>query len=371
MTSRAAARRAVLRASGAALLVAGCGSTPGGIGEDAAPDPVADARPATDASAGLADLTVNLGRAVIDLALRRADFADNACELDPDEACIAAPGTRRLLHFSVETPNLGAADMVLGQPDPQNPNFSYSECHRHFHFEGYAEYRLVDADGGQVAAGRKQAFCLLDTERYLDDPSVATAARYRCDNQGIQRGWSDVYHAALPCQFIDVTDVADGEYTLEIELNTDRTLPEQDHENNLVSIPIDLASPALSSPTELCPDGIDDHSSAGTHRECGWELAGTFDCVPGSLANVGCSPAGACGGGGCGGDPMIRVCDADPTPADAGCSFPSALNSSDDTSSSECPCALGVRCPESGSLEVYTAPSRVGQAFECAVEIVN
>jgi Lysyl oxidase len=329
-----------------------------------------DAGPA-DAAAGLPDLTVNLARAEIDLAVREATFAADACELDPDEDCIDAPGTRRLLHFSVETPNLGDGDMVLGDPDPANPNFQYSSCHGHYHFEGYAEYRLVDPEGGEVAAGRKQAFCLLDTERYVtDDPTVAERPRYGCAYQGIQRGWSDVYQAALPCQFIDVTDVPDGAYTLEIQLNANRTLVEKDYDNNLVSIPVDLASPVLADPTEPCPDGVDDHSSEGTHRECGWTLAAEMiPCVPDSPVNVGCSSAPSCGDAACDGDPMIRVCDGD---EEAGnCAFAAALSSSDDTSGSRCPCAQGVTCPDSGMLRVYSAPSRVGQSYECNVEFSN
>jgi hypothetical protein len=317
---------------------------------------------------GLPDLTVNLARAQIDLALRLADFAPDACELDPDEDCVLAPGTRRLLHFAVETPNLGDGDMVLGVPDPNNPTFVYSACHRHYHFVGYAEYRLVDQDGGEAAAGRKQAFCLLDTERYQeDDPTVARSPKYSCDLQGIQRGWADVYDTSLPCQFIDVTDVADGTYTLEIRLNRNETLLEKSYDNNLVSIPVDLGSPDLTDPTEPCPDGVDEHSSAGTHRECGWSPAGTFACAPGTPVIVGCSSAAPCTGAECAGNPIMRVCDA--ARADQNCSFPGSIRSLDDSPSSQCPCSTNIRCPDSGQLGIYTAPFQVGQPYECEVQV--
>jgi len=364
-----AIRRHFARLGGLTIYLAACGSPPGASERDAGRplDAAAVDAAAADAAPALADLTVNPGRVRADLALRTAQFEEGACELHPDEACIAAPGVRRLLHFAVETPNLGDGDLVLGTPDTSNPNFQYSECHGHYHFEGYAEYRLVDAKGGEVTVGRKQAFCLVDTERYVtDDPSVSESARYRCDSQGIQRGWSDVYQASLPCQFIDVTDVPDGAYELEIELNANRTLPEKDFENNTVSIPVDLASPDLTTPAEPCPEGLDDHSSSGTHRECGWELADTFECQPNLIVHLGCASQTACGGAACTGDPMIRVCDGE---LPDGCSFAEALSSSDDTSNSDCPCALGVRCPASGQLRVYTAPHQIGQPYECAVEI--
>jgi hypothetical protein len=359
-------------AAGAALLagLAACGtsggtaadaSVPGGGPDAAPPDAAADA--AVDA--GLPDLLVDLDRARVDLALRKADFAAGDCELDPDEACVDAPGERRLLHFAVETPNLGDGDMVLGEPDPDNPAFHYSECHRHYHFEGYAAYRLIDAAGGQVAAGRKQAFCLLDTTRYAaDDPSVAERPRYNCDFQGIQRGWADVYHAALPCQFIDVTDVPDGPYTLEIHLNAERALAETDYDNDVVSIPVDLSSPALSDPTEPCPEEIADRASRGTHRECGWTLDSERECEPGAIVPIGCASGSTCGGS-CTGDPMIRVCDADRP--DGNCSFPAALRTSDDRGDDPCPCAPTVTCPPSGRIRVYAAPSGVGEAFTCEI----
>lgn len=356
----------------AAVLMAACGSPDENRGSDGDASPIdsgSDPSPPDGAPEANPDLTLNEGRARIDLALRDAEFAENACELDPQEACVGAPGARRLLHFAVETPNVGDADMELGEPDPSNPNFSYSDCHGHYHFEGYAAYRLIDGEGDEIATGRKQAFCLLDVERYVtDDPDVARSPKYRCDFQGIQRGWADVYHTNLPCQFIDVTGVPDGAYTLEIELNADRNLVEKDYDNNLVSIPLDLASPDLNTPTEPCPEGIDDHSSAGDHRECGWQDAGTFTCVPGSFAHLGCASSPSCGATPCQGDGMMRVCDAEPTGAN--CSFPRALKSSDPDDLA-CPCALGVPCPPSGQLQVFTAPNHVGEPFTCDVQIIN
>ncbi len=136
----------------------------------------------------------------------------------------------------------------------------------------------------------------------------------------------------------------------------------------MVSIPVDLASPDLTTPTEACPDGIDDHSSEGTHRECGWELADTFTCEPTLAVHIGCATSNGCGGAACTGDPMIRVCDG---ALPDGCAFAEALSSSDDTSGSECPCSFQVRCPDSGQLSVYTGSHQVGQPYECAVTITD
>jgi hypothetical protein len=340
--------------------------------------PVPDARPDTDGRSpdaspgGTPDLTVDLGKARIDLALRQKVFALDACELDADEDCIGGPGERRLLMFSVKTPNIGDGDLFLGRPDRDNPNFEYSECHAHDHFTGYANYRMMNEGGDEVAVGRKQAFCLLDSERYVtDDPTVALTGRYHCDYQGIQRGWADVYHAHLPCQFVDVTDLDPGNYTLEIELNAEQKLAELDYANNLATIEIDLEDPALSTPTEPCPDGIAPSASNGLARECGWTHAGTFPCTPGELNRVGC--ASACGLGTCTGDPVLRICDA--ARPDGNCSHPAAADMSEpgggesNDFSGPCPCELSVTCPPSGELDVFHAPRVVGADYTCDIAI--
>ena len=163
-----------------------------------------------DGQTGLPNLTIDVERVRTDLAIEERVYDETACELTPDEDCIAAPGARRLLRFSVETPNNGDADLVIGEPEP--PFFEYSLCHGHHHFSGFAAYELIDAQGGEVASGHKQAFCLVDTHAYVDDPDTPTTSRFNCNFQGIQRGWSDVYDSSLACQFIDITDIPDGTF---------------------------------------------------------------------------------------------------------------------------------------------------------------
>ena len=317
---------------------------------------------------GVPDLTVDMDKARVDLSLREKTYALDACELQSDEDCIGGAGTRRLLGLSIRTPNVGSGDLFLGKPSDDNPIFQYSDCHNHYHFQGYAEYRLVDERGGDVAIGRKQAFCLLDSERWAtDDPTVATSPRYRCDYQGIQRGWADSYTSHLPCQFIDVTGLPDGAYSLEVELNPGRTLVELDYDNNQISIPIELGDASLTTPTEPCPDDIAPRTSVGTARECGWTAAETFSCTPGQIGRVGCSAQ--CGLGTCTGNPMLRVCDAER--ADGNCTHPAAVDPTEfgggesNDFAGPCPCDLSVQCPASGSIQVFTAPFRDGDPYSC------
>ena len=115
-----------------------------------------------------------------------------------------------------------------------NPLFEYSDCHEHHHFAGYASYELVGADG-VVVTGHKQAFCLLDSIQR--DLSVQ-GPRYSCTNQGITAGWADSYPAFLPCQWIDITGVTPGAYTLRITVNPMRVFEEADYTNNVLELPV-------------------------------------------------------------------------------------------------------------------------------------
>lgn len=348
------------------IVVAACGNPPSSDPFDAAVVDASIPDAGIDAEPQLADLMVNQPRAEIDLAIQTKTFEVDSCELEPDENCIGAAGERKLLHFSVETPNVGTADMVLGAPSSSNPQFQYSVCHDHFHFVGYAEYELLDSTGTPAATGQKQAFCLLDSEKFLtEDPTVADNSEYWCGFQGIQRGWADVYHSRLPCQFIDITDTPDGDYTLRISINNGGTLPELTMDNNVVEIPVTLSDPNLITPTEACDPGYDEHTSDGLNRECGWTLDQTFNCTPGTNFTVGC--AQACDNtGSCTGDPMLRVCDA--AAKDGNCSFPSAIEFDDDSCNTKCPFVFNERCPDSGQIVVYHAPFRVGEAYTCNVE---
>src|SRR4030095_5880352 len=116
--------------------------------------------------------------------------------------------------------------------------FEFQECHGHYHFLGFASYRLLDAIGEEVAAGRKVSFCLEDVRRW--DSAANPAEVYNCSDQGIQAGWSDIYDSGLPGQWIDVTGLPAGTYTLEITMNPEQVLLEADYTNNTTSIQVEI-----------------------------------------------------------------------------------------------------------------------------------
>jgi len=186
-----------------------------------------------DAPPGVPDLQFVEDRMVGSVVVTSDDFRDDYCEVI--EGCVGAAGRRTLLRFDTVTANRGTGDLVVGVPPPpgaSDPTFQWSACHMHHHVANYASYELVNSTGTVVTA-RKQAFCLEDSENVQPG---APRTGYSCLNQGISRGWADAYGRFLPCQWIDVTGVPSGAYTLRVVVNPLHTLPESDYTNNVFTV---------------------------------------------------------------------------------------------------------------------------------------
>ena len=302
----------------------------------------------------LPDLAVDLEKLESHVGVGPMTFSDKSCAVG--EKCVAAGGTRNTLHFEVNTPNLGTGDLSLGRAG-RIPGFEYAACHDHFHFGGYALYQLLDGNGVEVLQGTKRAFCLRDDEPVdgypLDRPEDD---RYDCDRQGIQRGWADSYYNGLECQYIDVTAVAPGRYTLRVTVNPERVFPELRYDNNVAEVQVDIGAPG--DLTDPCGGEV-----AGTKRECGWSKAMTATCTPGQEVRVGCGSD--CGLGARTGDPMMRVC-----PGDGPCSSP-GLGSNDDCRRRANGARVDFDCPESGTYTVYVGPAKSNAQATCTVAVAE
>jgi hypothetical protein len=158
-------------------------------------------------------------------------------------AGVGGTGTRRIMRFSVEAINQGQATLHVPRPVDRPDLFTYSLCHRHYHFSGFASYALIGLSGETVLVGRKQAYCVVDAQQAVPGPQVSCAAKYDCATQGIQAGWSDLYGNTLDCQWLDITDVAPGDYSLEVVLNPDRTFEEVSFDNNTAAVPVKIPVP--------------------------------------------------------------------------------------------------------------------------------
>ena len=144
-------------------------------------------------------------------------------------------GDRRLLRFTVTTPNIGNADNYIGNPREHvaanDGLYEFAICHQHYHFKHYAEYRLIDANTGKLWRAAKRGFCMLDTDPYRPELRDAPRNYWNCGNrtvdgfQGISKGWNDTYLWYLGGQYF-VLDGGDGQapvpagrYYIEVEVN--------------------------------------------------------------------------------------------------------------------------------------------------------
>lgn len=186
---------------------------------------------------------------------------------------------RRLLRLATSTPNIGPGPLeirgstVIGDDRQEVLQRIYREDgsywerlagiseyharHGHTHFDGWAVYRLravtAAGDAGAIVAeGDKTSFCLLDIIQYSalegELPRYTTCGR---SVQGISTGWADVYDRELDGQWIDVTDLPDGPYWLEAEVDPERRILEVPggEDNNAARIRITLGT-FIPSPSD-------------------------------------------------------------------------------------------------------------------------
>lgn len=141
---------------------------------------------------------------------------NNSDECLVEEGCIRGVGVRDIVRFSTRIENIGELDYFIGAPEDQPDQFTYDNCHNHFHYDGYAQYSLYDTHGQHIPIGYKNGFCVLD----LECPSPGMA-KYGCDYMGITAGCADIYDSYIDCQWLDITDVPDGDYVFVAVVNVD------------------------------------------------------------------------------------------------------------------------------------------------------
>ncbi|MEO6952075.1 MAG: lysyl oxidase family protein [Polyangia bacterium] len=207
------------------------------------------------------DLVIDSSLLTTSVVIETREFSDPA-HFDQDmphtgsdcsvaEGSVGAAGVRRLLRFSTGVTNIGAGDLLLGSPsDPKNTHFFvYAPCHGHYHFIGFANYRLLNTDGSIALDGHKQAFCIEDNIDKLGvepNPSPPT----NCDSPGLHRGWSDVYTNHTEANWIDITGLAAGTYTLVVTLNDQHVIVESDYTNNAAQVQVTITD---NTNPEICP----------------------------------------------------------------------------------------------------------------------
>ena len=226
----------------------------------AAASTMAIAQPLPDLVPDITDWTVN-----IETTVAGGDVA---------EGCAESTSGVDLLRFSVQMWNEGSGDLTLGEPMCPTPCSSHpmevcgndlyicspAQGHNHAHYANFSRYELVDPSGETVVVGHKQGYCVRDV--------ICSHPKFTCSDQGITAGCADAYESGLGCQYLDVTNVPGGTYTLRVTVDPLGQITEENESNNSatvdVTIPDRPGQTPRSTPTATQTPGTPDVSFTAT-----------------------------------------------------------------------------------------------------------
>ena len=148
---------------------------------------------------------------------------------------------------------LDQAGTTVGRAAVGTMRFHAARRHEHWHLLQFAGYSLLDASRRRVLRGRKQSFCLANTDavdltvpqaRWVGGPvELGTACGSPASiwvREVLAVGWGDTYDAGLPGQAFDVTRLPNGRYHLRTQANPLASLRESTTANNVVTRAIRL-----------------------------------------------------------------------------------------------------------------------------------
>lgn len=130
----------------------------------------------------------------------------------------------------------------------------FSRIFRHYHsMEVFATFNIYNSTGHRVAEGHKASFCLEDNQcmpgvkpKYncanFGDQGISLAPTSDCEinqinsliwiKKGITVNCSDIYRYNIDCQWVDITEMDIGTYTIKISINPEFKVGEMSFENN-------------------------------------------------------------------------------------------------------------------------------------------
>jgi hypothetical protein len=77
---------------------------------------------------------------------------------------------------------------------------------------------MYNEAGTAIPVGFKNGFCVLDLEC-----GDGGNAQYGCGNMGISKQCGDIYSSGLDCQWMDITEIDTGRYTMVVRVNWDNS----------------------------------------------------------------------------------------------------------------------------------------------------
>ena len=176
------------------------------------------------------------------------DYGASVPAGDVAEGCATSTTEIDLLRLALTTRNDGPGDLTIGNPRCPNcasfpgefcadPRFICSPAggHNHPHYDNFLRYELIDSHGQQVGLGGKRSFCLAESG------CLGPASRHTCSNQGLAAGCWDIYPAYLGCQYIEISGVRTGHYTLRVTVDPGAQITEANESNNVIEQEVEIA----------------------------------------------------------------------------------------------------------------------------------
>ncbi len=166
---------------------------------------------------------------------------------------------------------------IIGRARAGTMGFDNKPGHDHWHFEQFAQYRLLNASKTTVVKSRKVGFCIAPTDgvnlllpHALWQPTF-TGFGGACGSpsalwvqEEMPIGWGDTYFQFLPGQSFNINKVPNGTYYIEIIANPNKVLHESDYRNNISLRKVILGgTPGHRTATVPAVHGIDPEHSKG------------------------------------------------------------------------------------------------------------
>ena len=160
------------------------------------------------------DLTINQASLAGSLSIGTVTASNDASGICMvAEGCVKGFGTRNVIRFNTRIDNIGELDYYIGNASTQPEMFNNQNCHGHNHYEGYADYLLFNQANEPIPVGFKNGYCVIDVGCF------GGTSHYGCSNMGISAQCYDLYGSGTTCNWIDITDVPAGLYTLVLRTN--------------------------------------------------------------------------------------------------------------------------------------------------------
>lgn len=235
-----------------------------------------------------------------------------------DLRIVRSSSGRKLLRFTSEIRNYGAGpfevrgnrpnanvafdlDQILYRTDgttrrvETNASLAYAgDGHNHYHVRRMMSYHLWSTRG--TLRDRKIGFCFFDTNpRWLSLPGAPRTARYRestCGTRsatstrsGISVGWGDRYPWNFAYQWIDITGLPSGTYTLRSAVDLFGYFVESSETNNCSYVRLSISSTTVRvvSSGSSC---VNDYTGTPYAADVQWAL--------GAGLSAGCDPTLFC-----------------------------------------------------------------------------